>query len=108
MAKFMVVPHYVYLLLRMPEPAGVLSLRGDLRKSFGCDQKAIQCTTSSRVPDTTGEVLASAQQLSESGMEIPTKKSGQIKPPAEVGTKPIQLQGDSSKTALIGAGLDPK
>jgi len=99
----------VYLLLKMLGSVGVLSLCSDLRKSFGCDQKAIQCATSSRVPSTTGKALTTAQQLSESGVEIPTKKSGQIKPPADVGTKPIQLQeGYSSKTALIGVGLDPK
>ena len=109
MTKFMAVQHYGYLLLKMPGLAGVLSLRGDLWKSFDCDQKAIQCATSYRVLDTTAEVLAAAQQLSDSGMEIPTKKSGQIKPPAEIGTKPIQLQeGDSSKTVRIGTGLDPK
>jgi hypothetical protein len=28
-AKFMVVPHYMYLVLKMPSPAGVLSLQGD-------------------------------------------------------------------------------
>ena len=109
MTKFMAVQHYGYLLLKMPGLAGVLSLRGDLWKSFDCDQKAIQCATSYRVLDTTAEVLAAAQQLSDSGMEIPTKKSGQIKPPAEIGTKPIQLQeGDSSKTVRIGTRLDPK
>ena len=109
MAKFVAVHHYVYLLLTMPGPNGILSLRGDLKKSFVCDQGAIQCASTSRAPNTVGEVLAATQQLSESGMEIPTKKSGQIKPPADVGTKPIQLQeGYSSKTALIGVGLDPK
>jgi hypothetical protein len=30
-AKFMVVPHYTYLVLKMPSPAGVLSLKGDLK-----------------------------------------------------------------------------
>ena len=40
LAKFMVVPHYVYLLLKMPGKTGVLSLRGDL-KSFECDKEAI-------------------------------------------------------------------
>jgi hypothetical protein len=30
-AKFMAVPHYTYLVLKMPSPAGVLSLQGDLR-----------------------------------------------------------------------------
>jgi hypothetical protein len=41
LAKFMVVPHYVYLLLKMPGNTGVLSLRGDLLKSFECDKEAI-------------------------------------------------------------------
>ena len=46
LAKFMAVPHYVYLMLKMPGPKGVLSLRGDLKKSYDCDQKAIQCASS--------------------------------------------------------------
>jgi hypothetical protein len=32
-----------------------------------------------RVPDSSGEVLAATQQLSHSGLEIPTKKSSQSK-----------------------------
>jgi hypothetical protein len=35
--KFMAVPHYTYLVLKMPSPAGVLSLQGDLKISFNCD-----------------------------------------------------------------------
>ena len=37
LAKFMVVPHYVYLLLKMLGKTGVLTLRGDLKKSYDCD-----------------------------------------------------------------------
>jgi hypothetical protein len=33
LAKFMAVPHCVYLLLKMPGKKGVLTLRGDLKKS---------------------------------------------------------------------------
>ena len=61
MARFMAIPHYIYLLLKMPGSKGVLSLRGDLKKSFDCDQGAIQCDSTSRAPDTAGEVLAAAQ-----------------------------------------------
>jgi hypothetical protein len=32
LAKFMAVPHYVYLLLKMPGRSDVLTLRGDLKK----------------------------------------------------------------------------
>jgi hypothetical protein len=41
LAKFMVVPHYVYLLLKIPGKTGVLTFRSDLKKSYGCDQEAI-------------------------------------------------------------------
>jgi hypothetical protein len=36
-AKFMAVPHYTYLVLKMPSPTDVLSLQGDLKISFDCD-----------------------------------------------------------------------
>jgi hypothetical protein len=37
LAKFMAVPHYVYLLLKMADKIGVLTLCGDLKKSYDCD-----------------------------------------------------------------------
>jgi hypothetical protein len=40
LAKFMAVPHYVYLLLKMPGKTGVLKFRSDLKKSYDCDQEA--------------------------------------------------------------------
>jgi hypothetical protein len=64
LAKFMAVPHYVYLFLKMPGLSGVLTLRGDLKKSYDCNQEAIQYASTTPVPDASGEVLAAAQQLS--------------------------------------------
>jgi hypothetical protein len=75
LAKFMAVPHYVYLLLKMPGLGGVLTLRGDLKKSYDCNEEAIQYASTTRVPDASGEVLAAAQQLSQTGLEIPSKKA---------------------------------
>jgi hypothetical protein len=42
LAKFMAVPYYIYLLLKMPGLSGVLTLRDDLKKSYDCNQEAIQ------------------------------------------------------------------
>jgi hypothetical protein len=39
MAKFMAVPHYTYLVLKMPSLVGVLTLQWDLKISFDCDMK---------------------------------------------------------------------
>jgi hypothetical protein len=63
------------------------------------------------VPDTSGEVVASVQQLSQAGLEIPSRKASKlsIQSTSDVALKSIQLQeGDSSKTAVIGASLGEK
>jgi hypothetical protein len=112
LAKFMAVPHYVYLLLKMSDKTSVLTLRGDLKKSYYCDQEAIEYTMTSRVLEPSTEVLAAVQKLTNSEIEISIQRPSQsrVKPnPSDVGTKAIQLQdGDPSKTALIGDGLGDK
>ena len=107
----MAVPHYVYLLLKMLGKIGVLTFRGDLQRSFECEKEDITYASTNRLPDSGGEVLATAQQYSASGTEILTKiiNRSAPKPPDNIGVKAIQLQeGNSSKTALIGTGLTDK
>jgi hypothetical protein len=111
LAKFMAVLHYVYLFLKMPGRSGVLTLRGDLKKLYDYNQEAIQYTSTTRVPDVLGEVLVAAQQVSQAGLEIPMRKASKssIQLTGDVALKTIQLQeGDSSKTAVIGASLGEK
>jgi hypothetical protein len=111
LAKFMAVPYYVYLLLNMPGRSGVLTLRGDLKKSYDCNQEAIQYASTTCVLDASGEVLAAVQQLSQARLEIPTRKASKssIQLTGNMALKSIQLQeGDSSKTAVISVGLDEK
>jgi hypothetical protein len=111
LAKFMAVPHYIYLLLMMTGLSEVLTLRGDLKKSYDCNQEAILYASTTRVLDASGEVLVAAQQVSQSGLEIPSRKASKssIQSTNDVALKTIQLQeGDSSKTAVIGAGLGDK
>ena len=35
----MAIPHYTYLVLKMPGPAGVITLRGDVKKAYECDRE---------------------------------------------------------------------
>jgi hypothetical protein len=49
LAKFMAVPHYPYLLIKMSGPNCVLSLRGDLKHSYGCDTEAVQIATKAQL-----------------------------------------------------------
>jgi hypothetical protein len=110
-AKFMAVPHYTYLLLKMPSPAGVLSLQGDLKISHDCDMEAVEIASTNQVPNAMMEVYAASNKLATSELDIPEKsdKANKPQPAEEVLVKTIDLgTGDSSKTTTIGAGLDPK
>jgi hypothetical protein len=110
-AKFMVVPHYTYLVLKMPSPAGVLSLQGDLKISHDCDTEVVEIASTNQVPNTMMEVYAASKKLSPSELDISEKsdKANKPQPAEEVLVNTIDLgTGDSSKTTTIWAGLDPK
>jgi hypothetical protein len=109
--KFMAVPHYTYLVLKMPSPAGVLSLQGDLKISFDCDIEAMELTATNQVPNTMMEIYAIFKKLAPTELEIPEKSdtTNKPQPSEEVQVKAIDLgTGDNSKTTMIGASLDPK
>jgi hypothetical protein len=93
-AKFMVVPYYTYLVLKMPSPAGVLSLQGDLRISHDCDTEAVKIASANQVPNAMMEVYAASKKLATSELNIPEKSDNANKPqPAEeVLVKTIDLK----------------
>jgi hypothetical protein len=110
-AKFMAVPHYTYLVLKMPSPAGVLSLQGNLKISHDYDMEAVEIASTNQVPNAMMEIYAASKNLAPSELDIPKKsdKANKPQPAEEVLVKTIDLgTGDSNKTTTIGAGLDPK
>jgi hypothetical protein len=79
-AKFMVVPHYTYLVLKMPSPAGVLSLQGDLKISFDCDTEAVEVAATNQVPNAMMEIYAASKKLAPNELDIPEKSNTANKP----------------------------
>jgi hypothetical protein len=109
--KFMAVPHYTYLVLKMPSPAGVLSLKGDLKISHDCDTEAVKIASTNQVPNAMMEIYAASKKLTPRELDIPEKldKANKPQPAKEVLVRTIDLgTGDSSKTTTIIAGLHPK
>jgi hypothetical protein len=107
----MAVPHYTYLVLKMPSLAGVLSLQGDLKISFNCNTEAVELAATNQVPNAMMEIYDASKKLASTELEIPEKSDTANKPQPsdEVQVKAIGLgTGDNSKTTMIGAGLDPK
>jgi hypothetical protein len=40
--KFMVIPHYAYVVLKMQGVRGVISIRGDVKRVFDCDRESYE------------------------------------------------------------------
>jgi hypothetical protein len=110
-AKFMAVSHYTYLVLKMSSHAGVLSLQGDLKISFDCDTEDVELAATNQVPNAMMEIYAASKKLARTELEIPEKMdtANKLQPSEEVQVNAIDLgTGDSSKTTMIGVGLNPK
>jgi hypothetical protein len=61
--KFMAVPHYTYLVLKMPSSTGVLSLQGDLMIFFDCDTEVVELAVTNQVPNAMMEIFAASKKL---------------------------------------------
>jgi hypothetical protein len=109
LAKFLAVPHYPYLLLKMPGPNGVLSFRGDLKRSYDCDAQAIRIASRVQADLEREEIATLSSQDNPEDLELPAKKPTIIVLPKEADVMKIDLgTGDLSKTATISAHLPKK
>jgi hypothetical protein len=64
LTKFMAIPHYNYLVLKMPGHRGVISIRGDVKRAYDYDKE--RCETANRLAASTD-----LQELKEALAECP-------------------------------------
>jgi hypothetical protein len=107
LAKFMAIQNHTYLLLKMPAPNEVLSIRGDIQTSHSCETENIN--TANAMERSRNQVLVAqaAKALAKDQLQIPSNDSAsgsQLHPDSQ--TKAIVLWDDHpDKIALIGAEL---
>jgi hypothetical protein len=108
LTKFMVVPHYSYLVLKMPTEHGVLTLRGNVYTTYTCEEEGFKVAEATDLSIHMEQTLVTATKTPTDHLEIPElqapRKSIKSKDHKEIHL----VDDDSSKTALIGANLDPK
>jgi hypothetical protein len=107
LAKFMDIPHYSYMILKMPGPQGIITVRADFQGTAECFRGAIQAALTTRPPTTSS---AQANPKPEGDLAIPANESQAVtsmRPTEE--TKRINLGfADERKTAIISSSLDDK
>src|SRR6266540_1024993 len=74
LTKFMAVPHYTYMMMKLPGPNGVISLRGDVRRSYNCDQESCTLVENIQAKADRDFIRLTAATLQDEG-EVPAKKA---------------------------------
>ena len=104
----MAIPNHTYLLLKMPTPNGVLSIRGDIQTSHSCETEKINTAKAMERSSNQALVAQAAKALMMDRLQKPSNDSAsgsQLHPVSQ--TKAIVLSDNHpDKTALIEADLD--
>jgi hypothetical protein len=109
LARFMAIPHYTYLVLKMPTPNGVLSIYGDLLISFKCDNEALEIATTNACFGASAVMVAEAKKVDPSDLTVPEQKRTETTLDAMPSTKKVCLSlTDPAKTVVIGDDLGEK
>jgi len=103
-AKFMAIPNYTYLKMKMPRPKGVITVSSSYEHAYECD---VECVEYGEVVENSTERASKLEALAAEAPE-PKRHAGSFEP-AE-GTKKISLDpnGSDGKVLTISANLDPK
>jgi hypothetical protein len=103
-ARFMVVPNYTYLKLKMSGPNGVITVGPSYEHAYECD---IECVEHG---EAILESVTLAADLDSLANEIPDPKchTGSFEPTEDVKLVPLDPTDPKGKALSISATLDPK
>jgi len=108
LTKFMAVPHYSYLVLKMRIEKGVLTVRGNIYTAYTCEEESFKITEAIDLSICMAETVAQATQTSPDQLKLPEQETPR-KSTKSKEHKEVQLvDGSLEKMALIGANLDAK
>jgi hypothetical protein len=103
-AKFMAVPNYTYLKLKMPGPKGVITVGSMYRHAYECD---VECVEYAEALVESEALIADLDSLSK---EVPDPKrhAGNFEPAEVVKSVSLDPSDGADKKVRIGSELDPK
>jgi hypothetical protein len=102
--RFMAVPNYAYLKLKMPGPNGVITVRPSYEHAYECD---VECVEHGEAVSESATLVANLDGLAK---EIPDPKhhASNFEPTKDVKLVPLDLTDPNRKALSISAALDPK
>jgi hypothetical protein len=102
--KFMVVPNYTYLKLKMPGPKGIFTVGSTYCHTYECD---VECVEYAEAIVESEALIADLDSLSKEAPD-PKRHAGNFEPVEAVKSVSFGSSDDTGKKVRIGSELDPK
>jgi hypothetical protein len=110
LTKFMAIPYYTYLVLKMSGPRGVISIIGGIKRAYDCDKETREMADKQTASAELWELKESLVESPPVDLVMPNSKTSKMSiQPEDAISKLIPLSMEEpSKVAHIGNTLDPK
>jgi hypothetical protein len=103
-AKFMVVPNYTYLKLKIPGPKGIITVGSTYRHAYECD---VECVEYAEAIAESKALIDDLECLSKEATDA-KRHASNFEPAEAVKTIALDPSNDACKQVRIGSKLDPK
>jgi hypothetical protein len=106
-AKFMAIPNYTYLKLKMPGPNGVITTGPSYQHAYECDVESVEYAEALAESET---LVAELQDLANEVPDVPDAKrrAVSLKPTEAVKIIPLNPSSSDDRVLKVGSELDPK
>jgi hypothetical protein len=104
-AKFMAVPNYTYLKMKMPGPNGVITVGSSIEHAFDYDVECVEHTEALVLDEA---LIASMEKLVNEDLDSTTKHAGSFEATEQTKEVPLDPAAPEGKALRVSSTLDPK
>jgi hypothetical protein len=104
-AKFMAVPNYTYLEMKMPGPKGIIIVGSSIEHAFDCD---VECVEHTEALASDEELVASMEKLVNEDLDSTAKHADGFVAAEQTKEVPLDPAAPEGKALRVNSTLDPK
>jgi hypothetical protein len=104
-AKFMVVPNYTYLKMKMPRPKGVITVGSSIEHAFDCN---VECVEHAEALALDEVLVAGIEKLVNEDLNSTAKHADSFEAVEQTKVVPLDPATPEGKALRVSSTLDPK
>jgi hypothetical protein len=104
-AKFMAVPNYTYLKMKMPGPNGIITVGSSIEHAFDCD---VECVEHAEALALDEALVTTSEKMVNEDLDSTAKHTGTFEAAEQTKEVPLDPAAPEGKVLRVSSTLDPK